>query len=82
MGKNFRKDVSNFFEDFPKLAQDFELPGCVPAYVRGERYFSSALRISSAKTQLWTHYDVMDNVVCNVVGIKRVCLWPPDQVCD
>jgi hypothetical protein len=80
MGKNFRKDVSDFFESFPKLAADFALPACVPDYVRGERYFGSSLRVSSKGTQLWTHYDVMDNLLCNVTGIKRVCLWPPDQV--
>lgn len=80
MGKNFRKDVSDFFDSFPKLAADFALPACVPDYVRGERYFGSSLRVSSKGTQLWTHYDVMDNLLCNVTGIKRVCLWPPDQV--
>ena len=48
----------------------------------GERLFSSALRVSSAGVQLWTHYDVMDNVLCNVVGRKRILLWPPAQVGD
>lgn len=82
VGKNFRKDISNFFEDFPELAVEFELPSCVPPYVKGERFFSAAFRVSSARTQLWTHYDVMDNVLCNVVGVKRICLWPPSQVCN
>jgi len=82
MGKNFRKDVSDFFETFPQLAGEFELPSCVPDFVRGERYFGSSLRISSKDTQLWTHYDVMDNLLCNVTGIKRVCLWPPDQAAN
>jgi tRNA wybutosine-synthesizing protein 4 len=29
--------------------------------------------------QLWTHYDVMDNILINVVGRKRVVLFPVSQ---
>lgn len=42
--------------------------------------FSSALRVSTRGMQLWTHYDIMDNLLCNVVGRKRVVMWPPEQV--
>ena len=45
-----------------------------------EQLFSTALRVSSTGSQLWTHYDVMDNVLCNIVGRKQVVLWPPHQV--
>ncbi len=30
--------------------------------------------------QLWTHFDVMDNLLCQVKGTKRVRLWPPLEV--
>jgi len=45
-----------------------------------DRIFSTAFRMSSTGAQLWTHYDIMDNVLCNVVGQKRVVLFPPHQV--
>ena len=53
-------------EDFPSIARDFSLPaGLVPQ----ERIFSSVLRVSSGNIRLWTHYDVMDNVYCQIVGL-------------
>jgi len=30
--------------------------------------------------QLWTHFDVMDNLLCQIRGTKRVRLWPPLEV--
>ncbi|EDQ86430.1 uncharacterized protein MONBRDRAFT_10965 [Monosiga brevicollis MX1] len=79
MGKNFRKDVSNIEQTFPEVAAEFALPSCVPSWIMGEKLFSTALRVSSPGVQLWTHYDVMDNVLCNVRGRKRVVLFPPEQ---
>jgi hypothetical protein len=35
------------------------------------------LRLSSADTSLWAHYDIMDNVLMQVMGTKRVLLLPP-----
>eukprot|EP00050_Salpingoeca_kvevrii_P011409 m.15146 g.15146 ORF g.15146 m.15146 type:complete len:1016 (-) comp3415_c0_seq2:71-3118(-) len=80
MGKNFRKDVSNISETFPELMETFKLPAFLPEEIGGDRLFSSALRIGSKGLQLWTHYDIMDNVLCNVIGRKRVVLWPPSEV--
>lgn len=34
----------------------------------------------AAGLQLWTHFDVMDNILCQIAGSKRIRLWPPDQV--
>ena len=45
-----------------------------------DRVFSTALRLSSPGVRLWTHYDIMDNVLCNVRGRKRVRLWRPEEV--
>lgn len=30
--------------------------------------------------RLWTHFDVMDNLLCQIRGTKRVRLWPPLEV--
>jgi len=63
-------------EEFPSIAADFQLPaGLVPA----DQLFSSVLRLSSPATTVWTHYDIMDNLYCQVIGCKRAVLWPPDQ---
>ena len=77
LGENARKDTSDLWHAFPEIAKDFELPSFVPEFVRGDAYFSSVLRIGSRGMRLWTHYDVMDNVLCQVSGTKRVWLWPP-----
>ena len=37
------------------------------------------LRLASHDTQLWTHFDVMDNALAQVTGRKRVVLWPPSS---
>ncbi len=75
-----RKDVSMIEESFPELAKDFSLPAWLPHDIVQDNVFSTALRLSSPHIQLWTHYDVMDNVLCNVVGRKRVILWAPEEV--
>ena len=28
-------------------------------------------------TELWTHYDVMHNLLIQISGTKKVTLWPP-----
>ena len=63
--------------DFPAIAGDFQLP---PSFLEQERVFSSVLRVSSGGIRVWTHYDVMDNIYCQVMGHKKAVLWPPDQV--
>jgi tRNA wybutosine-synthesizing protein 5 len=37
------------------------------------------LRLASDDTQLWTHFDVMDNLLAQVTGRKRVVMWPPGE---
>ena len=77
IGSNPRKVVACFQESFPKLSQDFEVPKVL---FPKEKYFSSVLRVSAAGMQLWVHYDVMDNVLIQVVGRKKVTLWHPKDV--
>jgi hypothetical protein len=62
LGANPRKEPSQLAAAFPELAADLALDGLVPA----DRHFSSVLRVSSAGLRLWTHYDVMDNLLLQV----------------
>ena len=68
---------ANFSQDFSSLAADFELPKNV--FYPEEKFFSSVLRISSPGIRVWTHYDVMDNVYVQIIGVKDVIMWSPDQ---
>lgn len=56
------KDVANFLEQCPELAQDFKLP----QFFDMNDLFSSVFRASSKGLELWTHYDVMDNILIQV----------------
>ena len=53
-------------DDFPSIAGDFSLPS---GLITEERIFSSVLRVSSGDIRVWTHYDVMDNLYCQIVGL-------------
>ncbi|KAJ3498723.1 hypothetical protein NLG97_g894 [Lecanicillium saksenae] len=64
-------------EDFPGLSADFVLPEQLK-HVR-EQVFSSVLRVSG-KVNMWLHYDVMANVYAQIVGSKRLILFPPSDV--
>ncbi|KAK3053671.1 tRNA methyltransferase ppm2 [Extremus antarcticus] len=68
---------ANLSEDFPEIAQDFQLPEEL-AYVVANAH-STPLRISGP-VAMWLHYDVMANVLCQVRGTKRVTLFPPSDV--
>lgn len=73
LGDDPRKDISDIAVQFPNLAQDIKIPKLYPE----DRFFSSVFRISSAQGQLWTHYDIMDNLLIQVSGRKRVVLYSP-----
>lgn len=78
VGDNPRKDIANFSLDYPSLVPDLMLPQFFPE----DKLFSSVLRVASPGLQLWTHYDVMDNLLVQIVGRKRVVLFPPSAVED
>ncbi|TRY94189.1 hypothetical protein DNTS_028362 [Danionella cerebrum] len=67
------KEPADLRKQFPELAEDFQ----IPRFFEPEQFFSSVFRISSAGLQLWTHYDVMDNILAQVTGTKRVVLYSP-----
>ncbi|RXM27808.1 tRNA wybutosine-synthesizing protein 5 [Acipenser ruthenus] len=73
LGEDPRKDIADIRKQFPSLAEDFLLP----EFFEKEQFFSSVFRISSPGLQLWTHYDVMDNLLVQVTGRKRVVLYSP-----
>lgn len=75
LGENVRKDPSNFHKQFTELAKDLS----VPKVFAPEKFFSSIFRMSSTGVQLWTHYDIMDNILIEVRGRKRVVMFAPDQ---
>ena len=41
---------------------------------------SSECAASTGGLRLWTHFDVMSNVLCQIRGTKRIRLWPPSEV--
>ena len=65
---------TNIATDFPSIAADFQLPPELVAVT--DNMHSSPLRISGP-VNMWLHYDVMANVLCQIRGSKRMLLFPP-----
>jgi tRNA wybutosine-synthesizing protein 4 len=80
LGANARKDPSNVAETFPNLAKQFLLPDFAREVVPLESVHSSCLRFSSQDIQMWTHYDINDNLLCGVRGRKRLVLFHPEEI--
>ncbi|KAL0964063.1 hypothetical protein UPYG_G00317860 [Umbra pygmaea] len=75
LGEDVRKEPADLRKQFPDLAEDFH----IPEFFEPDQFFSSVFRISSCGLQLWTHYDVMDNMLAQVTGRKRVVLYSPQD---
>ncbi|XP_061548364.1 tRNA wybutosine-synthesizing protein 5 isoform X1 [Phycodurus eques] len=80
LGEDVRKEPADLWKQFPELAEDFH----IPHFFEPGQFFSSVFRISSCRLQLWTHYDhqtfqVMDNLLAQVTGRKRVVLYSPQD---
>jgi len=71
-----RSTLPDFWKQWPGIANDVHKPDFIPS----EKVFSSVLRISSAGTVLFMHYDVMDNVLLQICGRKEVILFPPKEI--
>ncbi|KAF9765970.1 tRNA methyltransferase ppm2 [Fusarium sp. DS 682] len=74
---NPTESPANLQDDFPTLADDFQLPEEL-SLVK-DRMFSSVLRISG-RANMWLHYDVMANVYTQIQGSKRMVLLPPTDI--
>lgn len=70
------REVADISKQFPKIRNDIK----IPQFFEESDYFSSVLRIGSAGVQLWTHYDIMDNMLIQVQGRKHVVLFNPSDV--
>lgn len=66
-------------QDFPILSNDLKPPEFIPFGEDNNLYHSSVLRLASSSVQIWTHFDLYDNVLAQVVGTKRVILVPPED---
>ncbi|KAH9516430.1 tRNAPhe (7-(3-amino-3-carboxypropyl)wyosine37-C2)-hydroxylase, variant 2 [Dermatophagoides farinae] len=87
IGNHSSKEIANLSEQFPEIANDVEYPEfinfCAEENCPNENecpnrhLFSSVLRISSRNLSIWTHYDVMENILLQIIGRKKVILFPP-----
>ncbi|CCW62136.1 unnamed protein product [Phytomonas sp. EM1] len=75
---HMKTERANLWVDFKALGRDFCLPDGIREQVMPKMH-QSCLRLNAAPLQLWTHYDTMENVLVQVVGRKRVVLFPPNQ---
>ncbi|CAF0771491.1 unnamed protein product [Didymodactylos carnosus] len=76
LGENVRTDIANIEKSFPSIVDDIRYP---PLF-SNEQLFSSVFRIGSPNTTLWTHYDIMDNILIQVRGSKRLIMFPPGDI--
>ncbi|TGO32244.1 hypothetical protein BHYA_0336g00050 [Botrytis hyacinthi] len=68
---------ADIVKDYPAISADFKLPPELASVT--DNAHSSPLRISGP-VNMWLHYDVMANVLCQVRGSKRLLLFPPSDV--
>lgn len=59
MGDDPRKDVCDIFKAFPEISGDLRRLNLFDE----DKIFSSVFRIASEGLQLWTHYDVMKELI-------------------
>ncbi|KPI85467.1 hypothetical protein ABL78_5488 [Leptomonas seymouri] len=75
---HMKNERSNIWTDFATLGKDFVLPPGAKEFIE-PRLHQSCLRMNAPPLQLWTHFDTLDNVLCQIVGFKRVVLFPPSE---
>lgn len=73
------KKPARIEEDLPLLKDYLHIPEYVPFGPNSSIYFSSILRIALDQVQIWTHFDLYNNVLFQVVGSKRVILFSPND---
>lgn len=78
ISSHMKTDRANIWKDFPRIGSDFCLPDFVHDFIF-PRMHQACWRINSFPMTLWMHYDTLDNVLCQIVGRKKVTLFPPSQ---
>lgn len=82
------RDVADIKKHFPQIAGDISFPRfanfceaieCTDEQCLKKHLFSSVFRISSKDLVVWTHYDMVDNILLQVKGLKRISLFPPSD---
>lgn len=73
------KKQARIEDDFPNIGKDLRPPNFIPYGPDNRLYHSSVLRIASTYVQIWTHFDLYDNILCQVRGTKRIILLPPED---
>eukprot|EP01068_Selenidium_serpulae_P004514 Selendium_serpulae@DN3613_c0_g1_i1.p1 len=75
LGTRPTKDRAQLNSLSPQLESEFVLPE--PFKPPTEAAVSSIFRITSLGVELWGHYDIPENFLVQVVGTKRVRVFPP-----
>ncbi|KAF8822389.1 jmjC domain-containing protein C2 [Cardiosporidium cionae] len=66
---------------FPKcIQQTFHLPSSILPSPKHHTVHSTILRLAHPSLQLWTHYDIPQNLLVQISGNKRVFIFPPDEI--
>ncbi|KAF7488584.1 tRNA wybutosine-synthesizing protein 5 [Sarcoptes scabiei] len=83
------REIANLKKHYPSIADDVSYPefigfcmndsNCSDVECDKRHIFSTVLRISSSSVTIWTHYDVLDNILLQIRGRKRVILFPPND---
>lgn len=71
---NPAQQAANLELDWPELSPDFSVPANLSSII--PQTHSSVLRVSN-DINMWLHYDVMANVLFQISGVKKLCLFPP-----
>lgn len=74
---NPAQQPANLELDWPELSPDFSIPPELSSIV--PQIHSSVLRVSN-DINMWLHYDVMANVLFQIRGVKKLCLFPPSDL--
>lgn len=78
ISSHMKTERSNIWKDFPTIGRDFRLPCGIEESIL-PRLHQACWRINASPLSLWMHYDTLDNVLCQIVGRKKVTLFPPSQ---
>eukprot|EP00669_Euglena_mutabilis_P008440 TRINITY_DN3496_c0_g1_i1.p1 TRINITY_DN3496_c0_g1~~TRINITY_DN3496_c0_g1_i1.p1 ORF type:complete len:463 (+),score=97.51 TRINITY_DN3496_c0_g1_i1:203-1390(+) len=65
---------------FPAIGADFVVPPFMGRTVHPATIHQSVLRVGAPGIHMWLHYDILDNILCQIRGTKRIILFPPSEI--